>query len=73
MSGLFGSTSAPPPPPPPAQPAPPPTIDRAKESRLAADEMRRRQGRAASILSQPRGMLANGQQAMTATKRLTGE
>jgi hypothetical protein len=41
---------------------------------MQADELRRRQGRAATVLSQPKGMLQqNGQQPMTATKKLTGE
>lgn len=74
MSGIFGSPSTPPPPAPPAAPPPPPSVDEAKMQRMQADELRRRQGRAATVLSQPKGMLQqNGQQPMTATKRLTGE
>jgi hypothetical protein len=72
MSGLFGS-STPPPPPPPTPPPAPPSMDVAQQTRMQADELRRRQGRAATILTQPQGMLADGQRPMTATKRLTGE
>jgi len=75
MSGLFGGGSkspAPPPPPPPAPPAP--TVDQARESRMEADEMRRRRGRAATILTEGgQGMLAQDQgTAQTATKTLLG-
>jgi hypothetical protein len=55
MSMLFGggnSTPAPPPPPPPVAPPPPPTIeDTAAKADSEADALRRRQGRASTILS----------------------
>lgn len=74
MSGLFGGSKspAPPPPPPPAPPAP--TVDQARESRMEADEMRRRRGRASTILTEGgQGMLAQDQgTAQTATKTLLG-
>lgn len=74
MSGIFGGGSkAPPPPPPPAAPPPPPTVDQAKQSRMQADELTRRRGRAANILTQPTGMLAESTTATTATRKLLGE
>jgi len=77
MSGLFGGGSkAPPPPAPPAPPPPPPSVDEARESRMQADELRRRQGRAATILTQGgEGMLAEESQtqATTGTRKLLGE
>jgi hypothetical protein len=66
----FGS-KAPPPPPPPAAPPPPPSVDQAKASKMQADEMRRRQGRAATVLSTEQGMLAEKPQ--TGTRKLLGE
>lgn len=74
MSGLFGGSKAPAPPAPPAPPPPPPSVDQARESRMQADELRRRQGRAATILTEGKGMLAEGSQtqATTGTRKLLG-
>lgn len=55
MSGLFSTPRPPAPPLPPAPPAPPPTIDDAKEARRREDIMKRRRGRAATILSDGSG------------------
>ena len=59
------------PPAPPVPPPPPPSIDVAKESRVEADEMRRRQGRGATILSQ--GLLTQPEMPKTGTRKLLGE
>lgn len=75
MSGLFGGSRAPAPPPPPPPAPPAPTVDQASESRMQADEMRRRRGRASTILTQDgQGMLAQdqGNQTQTATSQLLG-
>ena len=73
MSGIFGSPKTPEPPPPPAAPPPPPGVDEAKQSRMQADELRRRQGRAASILTKQQGMLASAETPKVGTKKLLGE
>ena len=66
MSGLFGSAPKPPPPPPP--PAPAPTIDEARDVARKREEMLRRRGRAATMLSEGSDITAP-----TATKKLLGE
>jgi len=73
MSGIFGSPKTPEPPPPPAAPPPPPGVDEAKASRMQADELRRRQGRAAAVLTQKEGMLASAETPKVGTKKLLGE
>jgi len=73
MSGIFGSPKTPEPPPPPAAPPPPPGVDEAKASRMQADELRRRQGRAATVLTQKEGMLASAETPKVGTKKLLGE
>lgn len=52
MGGIFSKPKAPPPPPPPAPPPPVPTIDDAANSSEAEDKLRRRKGRASTVLSQ---------------------
>lgn len=53
MGGIFSKPKAPPPPPPPAPPPPVPTVDDAANSSEAEDKLRRRKGRASTVLSQP--------------------
>jgi hypothetical protein len=71
MSGLFGSSKAPPPPPPPAPPPPPPSVDQARQSRMMADQAARRKGRGATVLTS--GLLTEGDEPKTATRKLLGE
>ena len=71
MSGLFGSSKAPAPPPPPSPPPPPPTVDAARQSRMASDLAARRKGRGATVLTS--GLLTEGEQPKTATRKLLGE
>ena len=76
MGGLFGGDS-PEPPAPPTPPPAPPSRDEAVTARRERDDMRRRRGRAATILSEnggnqgARGELAR--QPRTATSQLLGE
>lgn len=70
MSGLF-KPKAPKPPAPPAPPPPTPTVDDAYMSSEAEDKLRRRRGRAATVLSETtQGELATP--ATTAATTLLG-
>jgi hypothetical protein len=51
MSGLFGGPKAPKPPPPPAPPPPVPTVDDAANQSEAQDKLRRRKGKASTVLN----------------------
>lgn len=53
MSNLF---SMPDMPPPPTPPPPPPTKDDAADAQAARDVMRKRKGRAATVLTSPTGI-----------------
>jgi hypothetical protein len=68
MSGIFSKPKMPEPPPPPAPPPAPPGMDEARQARMQADELRRRRGRAATVLSEE-GTLAP----QTGTRKLLGE
>ncbi len=74
MSGIFGSDT-PDPPPPPTPPPAPPSQDEAVSARRSRDEMRRRRGRGATILSEGEGgmgELASANQPQTGTRQLLG-
>ncbi len=60
-------------PPPPEPPPPPPTVDQARVSQMERDKMlRRRRGRAATMLSdQPKGELTSA--TPTGARKLSGE
>lgn len=62
------SPKAPPPPVPPPPPAPPPQVDEAREQAGERDRIRKRRGRAATLLAGE-----GGDSPQTATKHLTGE
>jgi len=63
------SPSMPSPPPPPPPPAPPPEVNEARETMRRRDEMARRRGRAATVLSEPSQSMV---QPDTAAKKLLG-
>lgn len=67
MGGLFSGPKAPKPPPPPAPPPPTPTVDEAAQSSEAEDKLRRRKGRASTVLSQDAGDLATASPSTVAT------
>lgn len=69
IGGLFGGQQTPQPIVIPAAPDPAPTIDQAAKAREAEDIMRRRKGRAATILTGAQGAGTP----TTATKALLGE
>jgi hypothetical protein len=52
MGGLISKPKVPPPPPAPPPPPPVPTVDDAAMSSEAEDKVRRRKGRASTVLSQ---------------------
>jgi len=58
MGSIFGggSRDTPDPPPPPPPPAPVPTLDEAKMRQQSADDVRRRRGRRASVLTGDEGV-----------------
>lgn len=62
------SPSMPDMPPPPPPPAPPPTVDTARERVRSRDEMARKRGRAATVLTEPTSQV----QPQTAAKTLLG-
>jgi hypothetical protein len=68
MAGIFSSPKAPPPPPPIEMPKTP-TVDQVQVDRDRADMMRRRRGRAATILTDGSGKLDEGS---VASKNLLG-
>ena len=68
MSNMFKKPKMPDMPTPPA-PTPAPTIDTARQAQQAGDNMARRRGRAATVLTGPTGDLVAPE---TATKRLLG-
>ena len=70
MGGLFGGPKAPPPPPPPTPPVEPPSMDEAKSARSREDELRKRAGRASTVLSQGDALSTNS--AKTGTRKLLG-
>ena len=74
MGGLFGGgPKAPPPPPPPTPPVEAPSMDDARKgSREREDELRRRSGRAASVLSTDNA-LSTKSAPKTGTRKLLGE
>jgi hypothetical protein len=59
-------------PPPPEPPPPPPTVDQARVSQMERDKMlRRRRGRASTVLTEPTGELS--QPMATGARKLSGE
>lgn len=69
MEKIFGGGPSIPPPPPIPEPPPAPTIDDATKARENEDALRRRKGRAATVLTGSAGAGAP----RTATKALLGE
>jgi hypothetical protein len=67
MGGIFDSPKLPPP---PAPPAPPPTIVEASQRQQQSDMLRRKRGRASTMLSGPTGTTASP---TVATKTLLGQ
>jgi hypothetical protein len=68
MGGIFSKPSAPPPPPPIEMPKTP-TVDQVQVDRDRADMMRRRRGRAATVLTDGSGGMDEGS---VASKNLLG-
>jgi hypothetical protein len=70
MSGLFGSKSSPPPQAPPPPPPAPTTSDSTVVQNEQRDIQRRKRGRAATVLTSPKGDLSTP--VTTATSALLG-
>jgi len=75
MSGIFSKPTMPAPPPPPAPMEPPrmATVDETQIERERGDMMRRRRGRAATILTQSAGDGSMGAAGSVAAKSLLGQ